>query len=89
MKWFRWSKLILISLFQGFFTFIFYSIPLLFKTRISMLHLCEIVSSFEGFFFGTFVIVFVWSQFDAGKIDNRTIGLWFPPKAKRNQAREY
>ena len=39
-----------------------------------MLHLCEIVSSFEGFFFGTFVIVFVWSQFDAGKIDNRTIG---------------
>ena len=37
---------------------------------------------------GTF-IVFVWSQFDGGKIDNRTIGLWFPPKPRRSQAREY
>ena len=28
-------------------------------------------------------IVFVWSQFDGGKIDNRTIGLWYPPKPRR------
>ena len=25
-------------------------------------------------------IVFVWSQFDGGNIDNRTKGLWFLPK---------
>ena len=35
------------------------------------------------------VIVFVWSQFDGGKIDNRTIGLWFPPKPRRSQAKDY
>ena len=32
-------------------------------------------------FVGAF-IVFVWSQFDGGKIDNRTIGLWFPSKSQ-------
>ena len=36
-----------------------------------------------------YIIVFVWSQFDGGKIDNRTIGLWFPPKPRRSQARDY
>ena len=35
------------------------------------------------------IIVFVWSQFDGGKIDNRTIGLWFPPKPRRSQAKDY
>ena len=34
-------------------------------------------------------IVIVWSQFDGGKIDNRTIGLWFLPKPRRSQARDY
>ena len=27
-------------------------------------------------------IAFVWSQFDGGKIDNKTIGLWFPSKSQ-------
>ena len=35
------------------------------------------------------IIVFVWSEFDGVKIDNTTIGLWFPPKPRKSQARDY
>ena len=40
-------------------------------------------------YFTTIIIVFVWSQFDGGKIDNRTIGLWFPSKSQKKPAEEY